>query len=363
MRVYFRVDASLSIGSGHVMRCLTLARALREQGARCEFVTRDHVGNLVDLIQEDGYDVYVLPASVSSVRSELSDLAHGAWLGVSQAQDAADTLAVLNAPADWLVIDHYGLDKEWELATRSLASRCFAFDDLADREHAVDVLLDQNLGRIEADYRDLVPSTTRLLMGTTYTLLRPEFPAHRDSSLARRRDPWQVDQMLISLGGVDKDNVTGVILDQLAAHCEINITRIVVIMGRKAPWLNDVRRKAQKLLAPVEVLSGVNNVAEIMASSDLAIGAVGGSAWERCCLGLPTLAVVLAQNQWNGARALQASGGVELLGEPQDLDARLCGAVVRCSQPDVLARMSGRASKLVDGLGLSRVVKVFGEMR
>lgn len=199
MNVVFRVDASLLIGSGHVMRCLSLADALRDRGGECHFICRDHPGHLNDLIARRGYSVHSLAAAEGGVA--VSGLVHGAWLGVGQEQDASEAALILNElKPDWLVIDHYALDIRWEQQLVRYCKKLMVIDDLADRVHACDLLLDQNLGRAREDYVALLPASGKALIGPEYALLRPEFAALRDYSLQRRRQP-RLENILISMGG------------------------------------------------------------------------------------------------------------------------------------------------------------------
>ena len=287
-------------------------------------------------------------------------LTHSQWLGVPQQQDAEDVLAALQQRSpDWIVVDHYALDAEWERAVAGTA-RCLAIDDLADRHHHVDLLLDQNLGRSQADYQHLVSPHCTVLAGPGYALLRREFAHLREKSLSRRCNAPAIRRILISLGGVDNDNVTESVL-RLLPFCSLpSDVEIVVVMGSLAPWIESVRRAGAEVPLPVQVLSNVGNMAEVMADCDLAIGAVGGSAWERCCLGLPTLAIILAENQRPGAVALQQAGAVELLGDVRQLSHRL-PAALRCAQaPGVLAGLIERAQAVADGGGVARITNAMG---
>ena len=316
MKIAFRADASLDIGTGHVMRCLTLADALRERGARCRFICRTHPGNLLDHIRQRGYEAHGLEARPADYadgvpESELSP-AHAAWLGTDWRTDAEQTLAAIgNEPTDWLIVDHYALDARWERRLRSARRHLLTIDDLADRPHDCDLLLDQNLGRRAADYAALVPNGCTVLAGPQYALLRPEFAALRPYSLARRENP-QLKHLLITMGGVDKDNATGQVLDALR-QCPLPVDcQITVIMGPHAPWLNEVREQAAEMPWPVEVMTNVSDMAHLMVASDFAIGAAGSTSWERCCLGLPAILLVLADNQRGIARALHRAGAVHM---------------------------------------------------
>jgi UDP-2,4-diacetamido-2,4,6-trideoxy-beta-L-altropyranose hydrolase len=346
MQVVFRADASTDIGTGHVMRSLTLARALAEHGARCDFICRAHAGHLVDFIREQDFVVHVLPL-VASQNALADGTAHAPWLGASQAQDAQACKPVLQAlQPDWLVVDHYALDARWEQALAHAYGQLMVIDDLADRPHASSVLLDQTLGRDPADYQAHVPSDCTLLCGAQFALLRPEFAALRSASL-RRRSPPALRQLLITMGGVDKDNATGRVLDALAKCALPADCRVVVVMGPHAPHAARVQAQASTLPWPTQVLSGVSHMAQLMADSDLAIGAAGATAWERCCLGLPSLMLVLADNQRGLAQALAETGAAQVIA-PADLPSLDWSA---------LLDMAPKAAALVDGAGVGRVLR------
>lgn len=297
MNVVFRVDASINMGTGHVMRCLTLAEALRASGHDCYFICREHEGHLLATVQKRDFAALVLPMTAGSDNT----LVHSHWLGATQTQDAEQCIAwFANNPmlvVDWLIVDHYGLDEMWEQRLQPYAKRIMVIDDLADRVHNCDLLLDQNLGREHCDYNGLVPSYCQCLIGPKYALLRPEFAELREYSLQRRQANPQLKSLLISLGGVDKDNVTGQVLTALKNAELPRDIEITVVMGATAPHLAEVQAKAAQLPRQTEVVVNVSDMAQRMADADLAIGAAGSTSWERCCLGLPTLMLVLADNQ------------------------------------------------------------------
>lgn len=354
MRAAFRVDASLVTGSGHVMRCLTLADALRAGGADCHFLCREHPGHLIDVIRGRGHDCTPLPPGPSATTAG-SGRPYGDWLGTTQEEDARQCRPLLEAlRPDWLIVDHYALDAGWESALRPTCRGLLAIDDLGDRPHACNVLLDQNLGHSPALYAGLVPPHCELLLGTRHALLRPEFAARREASLARRDTP-RLQHVVVSLGGVDNDNATGTVLASLASAALPAACRLTVVMGRHAPWLDAVRAQAARLPLPVEVRVDVDDMADLLASCDLAIGASGGSAWERCCLGVPALLIVLADNQASIARALADAGAGLLVGGPADIASALPGALATARDAGWLAGASRRARDLCDGRGAERV--------
>lgn len=361
MKVVFRADASHQIGSGHVMRCLTLADALTQAGGDCHFICRNHKGHLAEFIRAKGYPCHLLHED-----SEHSDMIppltpprvvqHANWLKVTWQLDAVQTADVLDkVKPDWIVVDHYALDHGWELALQPYYRKLMVIDDLADRpHHHADVLLDQTLGRQEDEYRRLVSPGTRLLVGADYALLRPEFAKWRDYSLKRREKP-QLKTILVNLGGVDNDNVTGDVLDTLTA-CKLPADcSIVVVMGASAPHLQAVREKAALIDLNIRILSGVSNMAELMAHADFAIGAAGSTSWERCCLGLPAVMVVLAQNQQLIANQLSQIAACEVMSAGA-LKAELPHILHDLSETK-LKSMSTQARAVCTGDGATRVAR------
>jgi UDP-2,4-diacetamido-2,4,6-trideoxy-beta-L-altropyranose hydrolase len=336
--VCFRVDASLQMGTGHVMRCLALADALAHAGARCHFICRAEPGDLIAEILRRGHVVHELPAGDSR----------------ADAAATATTLAKLAAPV--LVVDHYELDRTWEQMQRPHCARLLVIDDLANRPHDCDFLVDQNLGRHASDYGGLVPSHCVLLAGPAYALLRPEFAELRPESL-RRREHGRLARLLIAMGGVDAANATGQVLTALAGADLPPGCEVAIVMGAHAPWLEQVREQAGRLPCRARVHVDVADMARHMAESDAAIGAAGVTAWERCCLGLPAILVVLAANQWPGARALERSGAALLLGEAPAIAAGLPRAMRTLTDSTRLRQMAKIAGRIADGLGVQRVIR------
>lgn len=360
MRIFFRTDASLEIGSGHVMRCLTLAAGLKKNGAECHFICRNHDGNLISYIQAQGYTVHVLKGGLSLLAAG-ADLFHAHWLGASQERDAEQSLGVLyQYELAWLVVDHYALDSRWESLVRPYVKQIMVIDDLADRSHECDLLVDQTFGRDKQDYEELLPQSCRVLCGTKYSLLRPEFAKLRDYSLSRRfQHQFELKHLLINLGGVDKDNITSQILEMMKSFSFIDDFEITVVLGASCPWKSEVEAVAQGLPCKSSVLISVENMASIMAESDLAIGAAGATAWERCCLGLPSIMLVIADNQQLVAQGLGAVGAAVVIDDLSKVELKLSRAFASFQEDkEKLSLMSSKSSELVDGAGVQRVISV-----
>lgn len=350
-----RADASLLIGSGHVMRCLTLADALLERGHSCVFLSRDLEGSRHDAVRMRGHGLEVLEGGEGTFTPNESAPAHAAWLECDWREDARATREALDrCGASVLVVDNYALDSEWEEAVKAPELQLVAIDDLADRLHSVSLLLDQNLGRRAQDYEDLVPGGCHLLVGPKFALVSPMFTSLRDESL-RRRAGAEMEHVMISMGGVDAQDATSAVLRCLGVSRSTSLREVSVIMGRHAPHLASVRTLAASLPLPVEIAVDVTDMAQRMARADLAVGGAGVTAWERCSLGLPSITVVLAENQRNGARALGEAGAALVVEGVSELTAQLAEHFAAMEAEELRGRISRASANLVDAQGLQRV--------
>lgn len=291
MKVFFRVDASATIGTGHVMRCLTLANELRTRGNACCFIARHLPDFLKESIESQEHAVCMLH-SVALDNSN-GDLAHAHFLGTSQALDAAQCGAqLLEGEVDWLVVDHYALDSRWETLLREKSKRILVIDDLADRVHECDLLVDQNVyADMASRYQGLIPKTAVALYGLRYALLRTEFRLAR--KLAKVR-VGPAKRLFIFLGGMDSANYTLPIL-RAVSNLNSGSLAVDVVVGKQHPALQEIQAicQTQQYICHVQT----KTMAELILQADAAIGAGGSSSWERACLGLPTLAFIVAPNQ------------------------------------------------------------------
>lgn len=351
MNVAFRVDASNAIGTGHLWRCLSLADALARKGARTRFISRHMPEYLMTVLDAKGHGIAQLNETPNEEGAAGGAYAH--WLGVSQAQDARGTRQALSDYLwDWLIVDHYALDLRWETVLRASAKRILAIDDIADRKHDCDVLLDQNLYRdMNRRYTRRVPGHCRLLLGPRYALLREEF-----SEIHERVRPrtTPIRRVLVFFGGVDAVNCTGRALDSLAGF-RSHRWHVDVVIGAQHPF--------GELIVSACVDQGyschvqTNRMAELMAMADLAIGAAGSASWERCCVGLPALVVSLADNQVEIAREIARQGAAVYVGSSEQVSATdLCASIMRLTNADsTLEALSRRSYSLVDGRGVERM--------
>ncbi len=355
MKVVFRVDASLEIGSGHVMRCLTIANEMKANKHETYFICRQHDGHMIDLIEASGHEVYKLPR-VDGCKQDLeageNDLYHAGWLGSTQLEDSISCQPFLNSiKPDWLIVDHYALDFRWQNALKPYYKKLMVIDDLADRKHSCDVLLDQTFKRKKKDYVSLVPETCQLLLGGEFAILRAEFAKWREYSLDRRNKNSVISRILINLGGVDQNNLTSEVLRSLA-YCNIsNDTKIIVVMGAQSPHLEKVKHLANSLPMNISIRCAVKNMAQIMSDSDLAIGAAGATTWERCCLGLPSIILVQAKNQEKIAESIAENSLAIVIRNISEI-----AITMKNMSKYKLTQLSVNSSMAIDGLGVQRLM-------
>ncbi|MDD2700473.1 MAG: UDP-2,4-diacetamido-2,4,6-trideoxy-beta-L-altropyranose hydrolase [Sideroxydans sp.] len=353
--IAFRTDASSEIGTGHFMRCLTLADELRKTGAEIRFICRELPAHLAEMLTEKGISHFPLTGEPPAPHA--SNLAHSHWLWTDQEHDAQVCLQALEGQTwDWVVVDHYALDHRWESRMRIAASKIMVIDDLADRRHECDLLLDQNY-YIDMDerYRDKVSEDCRLLLGPRYALLREEFRALRKQDVPRSGD---IRRILVFFGGIDADNFTGQAIQALV-RLNLKALHVDVVIGARHPQLSDIKNSC--IAAGFTCHVQTPHMAELMATADLAIGAGGIATWERCCLGLPTLAFSVAENQRAQIRDAAEIGLLLTANVSADIPSAICRQISALIDNPILLRLTSRtASAQVDGKGSLRILTALG---
>jgi UDP-2,4-diacetamido-2,4,6-trideoxy-beta-L-altropyranose hydrolase len=328
-RVLFVADAGRAVGGGHVMRCLTLAGALRRAGADCAFAATPEAAGVLDGFAGDDIRRFAAPASDPAALCALAAQAARTW------------------GADFAVLDHYGAGADEDAALRAAAGRLLAIEDLRRRRDA-DLLLDASLGRRAGDYPG-----AQALLGPEFALVRPEFAARRAAARARRAAEGEVRSVLVSLGLTDVGGITGRVVDAILPL--LGARRLDVVLGGGAQSLPAIEALAE---ADPRVILHVDarDMADLVAAADLAVGAGGSSAWERCVLGLPGVTLVLADNQRENALALAAAGASLMIEVNGAVKARLGQAFQSLADGgERRARMGEAAGRLCDGLGADRV--------
>lgn len=338
--IAFRVDSSSIMGYGHVMRCLTLAQALLEQFGKqagqlqgdsllISFICREHQGHINRLIKEAGFNLISLGTLNNLTASTILQTDTDTWLGVNHEKDASDCVVKINTLPfiNLLIVDHYAIDYKWQTLISSYCQALMVIDDLANRRHHCDILLDQTYGRNKDCYLKLSPQYCQLLIGEQYMLLRGEFSILRKNSQRKRalyiqelKNKQVKDivstNILVSMGGSDPDNLTQTSLNGIKNFLETNSNLDVtstVIISSQSKHRSSIK-KFCKEHDWATLIVDCQEMAELMLLADLAIGASGTSAWERCCLGLPCLSTVNAENQQLIANNLEQAGAIINLG-------------------------------------------------
>lgn len=336
MDVVIRADASAQLGTGHVMRCLTLAHMLKQKGARVSFISGEIPAALHHQVSKDFllHELKVIIGMEGSIAAE---------------KDALNTIRYLNyrGKPDCMVIDNYSIGLNWERRVRAHVKRIVVIDDLANRAHDCDVLLDQNLcANFETRYDALVPSHARKLLGPKYALLRPEFYEMRGHLRAR---DGRIKSILISFGGTDPSNETSKALQAMLLLGPCSIELEVVLGGSNLQ--EEVVSKLCSKLPNARLHRDVSNMAELMANADLAIGAPGTTTWERCLLGLPAIAIVLAKNQQLVGEGVSLAGAMLNLGWHSEVTpVRLAEAVAQLRGHSQTVREMGQAAlRIMEG--------------
>jgi len=313
MHIVIRTDASSDMGSGHVMRCLTLAKLLRDElSASVEFVCRDLAGNLNNFIESSGFKVWRLSEVLIDYVSRQGSI-DDCEIAESWKDDAIQTFDAINKSGtkpDLLIVDHYSLDKLWEKYIRNTVSRIMVIDDLANREHSCNLLLDQNYySNMETRYDDLVSNQCEKFIGPKYLLLRKEFYDVPNSHFKKEE---KINRIFMFFGGSDSTHETVKAIESLKL-VKSDFINIDVVVGQA----NNDKEKIQKMCLSISFVKyhyQVNNMAELMSSADLAVVAAGSVIWETCVLGLPALTIMTAQNQVEAISDLGEAGLIRNLG-------------------------------------------------
>jgi len=360
LRFLFRVDASTEIGTGHVTRCITLAKKLRTYGHTCEFACRLHVGNLVDHIESQGFYVLrLLKPTPNEVCPSLElSTRHASWLGVSQIADCNELLGLIGeGKYDWVVIDHYGIDTVWEQMMRSCCNQILVIDDLANRSHDCDVLLDQNfVGNYLSRYDGLVPDGCNKLLGPRYALLHADFETVIKDPGSKTNAPRRA---LVFFGGTDVGGVTATVVNAIMEIDDLDF-HLEIVLNKESPSYESIASKWSQSMR-LTFHSGLPSLANLMSRCDVAIGAGGVTTWERLCTALPSLIFTVADNQVAIAEYLQSQGLVSYCGKfgearKESIVRSFRALVQQESRPDFIQKCHA----LVPGNGTNTVATYIG---
>lgn len=360
MLIVFRVDGSSRIGVGHVMRCLALAQEFRTLGAKVEFICRRHTGNLIRQIEQDGFLVHALPSlkdrPTSDCQTSVGDLRPEDWLSVSVDQDIFETSSIVKRQEpDWLVIDHYGIDIHWESQLHELVPKIMVIEDLTNRSHNCEVILNQNFFSRKFDqYRGRIPPDCVHFVGPEFALLRPEFIQAR---LQRQQTGKCVERVLLFFGA-DPPNVTTALLITLS-HPDFDHLKVDVVLSAGSIH-RDAVAKAVAKHPNARLHIQTEEISALMIESDLCIGAGGVSMLERLCVGLPSLVVTIASNQERSSLELFREGYLVWHTTSENLDLEQLHAALEnaVARPFLLEAIAKKGMELVTGSG-ARIVAEF----
>ncbi len=352
MRVCFRVDSSFTIGSGHVMRCMVLASSLKKSGVDITFLCRDLPGNMGSYIMKSGYDMYFLmEQEKENIKNNVGvqDVRIDFYEDAEFTKELIDEIGII----DWLVVDHYTLDARWERLLRDSISKIMVVDDLADRKHDCELLLDQNEYKNKSlRYTGLLPAQCRQLLGPEFALLREEFSAQRSRTFTNENPCVKI---LVSFGSVDLTNETMKVLEGIRQIENRNIV-VDVVVGEN----NLNKEKVERYCNGFNEFNfhcQINNMAQLMANADISLGAGGSSIWERFCLGLYSIIVSVAENQKEISADLASMGYLKYLGDAKENDCNTYKAAIMeyLENPLIGKEASNTGHRLVDGYGARRV--------
>jgi UDP-2,4-diacetamido-2,4,6-trideoxy-beta-L-altropyranose hydrolase len=352
VNIAFRADASYKIGSGHVMRSLVLADTLKARGCNILFISRLLDGHLVDLIRDRGFEIIIL-----GVEPSIADnTTNTDWLGVSQQDDAKETIKNLKKRViDIIFVDHYSLDILWEKLINPFIESIVVIDDLANRNHDCNFLIDQNFRNNNFNsYEGLVPDNCKTLLGLQYAILSPEYRELSNTISART---GSINRVLVYFGGTDWQNMTYLAIEVLSQR-EFSFLEVDVVIGSNYPFLLDLEKLISKR-PNTNLYQSLPSLAKLMSVADIAIGAGGTTLWERMSMGLPAIVVSLADNQILSCESLQKENLIDYLGSYKDLSNDILSTCLReriCS-PEDNYKLSMRISEYVDGCGALKIAQ------
>ena len=354
-----RADANTEIGIGHVIRCLALAEWLLDINIKPVLLTKHQNGFIESKIKALGGEMVLLTKSRSLSTSVYK---HSSWLRGTEEEDAMGCMQSIfqlaqdnhNKPL-FIMVDHYSLGAPWERILQEVAP-VLAVDDLSDRVHECRWLIDQTYGKTYEDYCHLVQDETQVFLGPEYSLLRKEFSKEAEN-LSRTYKEENI-HILMSLGGVDKNNDTSKILKLLAQYKDFEALTITIVTGSANPNRQDLENLIHRM-SNVSLQIDCNNMAFLMKTHDICIGAAGSTSWERCALSIPTLCVVLADNQKTIAENMHLAGALLNLGLVENIKKInfLSHLEALCNDKSLYNSLSQNAYKLCDGLGCQRIIK------
>jgi len=333
--IFFRVDSSFKLGFGHLNRCLIFAKIFQKKKIRVHFICKNLKGNLTSEIKDNGFNIHLIKNLKNSIHYDY--------------QNTRKILKKYEGDISYLVIDNYDWSKKYEKKLRSIVKKIMVIDDLANREHDCDILLDQNLYvNFKKRYKGLVPNKCIKLLGPKYVLLRKEFLVRK-----KRKHTSKIKKIFISFGGQDYSDQSIKVLKAIKKS-KLKYDKINLVIGKSNKFLNKLKL-ISKEIDNIEIFSGTNNISGLMENSDLGIGASGSMMWERAYLGIPSLVSIIAKNQKLAAESMEKIGCVKNLGLAKNVSVKDYVKYFINMRISDLNKMSERNYKLIDGKGAERI--------
>ena len=344
--IFIRVDSSTKIGYGHLIRCLALADTLKKS-FKINFICTNLNGNLISQICKKKFEVFRFNTKSQRINVK---------------KDAEKTISIIKKHRNkksLLILDSYILSQEWENRVRPYVKRLIVIDDLMDRKHSCDLIIDQNLHtQMNSLYNKSVLKNCVKLLGPDYAILRNQFIAQRKYAKIRS---LPIKNILVSFGGTDNENHTLhalTSLKKLNSDVNVNVVTGTANIGKK------IIKNFCKKNFNYNYFEQVENMAKLMQVADLCIGSSGTTTWERCCVGLPAIAIVASNDQKDIASAVSKNKCIINLGKIKKSDNVNYVRLMKNLKNSELQNMSRNCMKLVDGKGAARISKyIFSMMK
>lgn len=359
MRLLIRVDASKIIGTGHLMRCLSFAEEAVSQGHVVAFAMRYYNNELYDKINKAGCVVYQLPDNKISEKDTSVVSKYDSWLGTTQKYDALQVIDVMRSfNPDWIIVDHYAIDSDWHNIVRIECDKVIVIDDLANRSFNCSLLINQNLGFTRDQYARFLPSDTVCLFGPEFAMLRSEFKTFRPPYV-KQLTGKKIETVLINFGGSDPNDCTLSVLRELECSNYARSCKFIVVLGCEYGNSDGLMQFLTSSNLNTEVCVDVQSMAPLMLNADLCIGAGGTSVWERCCLGLPSITLSIAENQKEIVKNLSEKG-VLLKAELSSV-TNYFDELFRFGGDLILDSLAMKSYDLCDGFGTARILDLLNK--
>ena len=353
--LFIRADSGFEIGIGHIMRCFALAEILKDMDFDVNFISKKLNENIYNFIVKKGYKVHIIPDNNQNKKHNLfsTNITNKKIIK----NDAIETTKIIiknNDKPSWVLVDHRDLDIQWETILRECVERIIVIDDLANKKHDCDLLIDQNLyEEMDKRYINLVPKNCKKLLGPKYALLRSEFFELRKNL---SRNIKQLRNILISFGGSDPSNETCKVLDAIKILNIKNI-KVDVVVGSVNPYKEKIKQICSSI-PNTTFYCDVDKIGALMTKADLAIGAGGITTWERCCLGLPSMVSIISEDQLECTETMGEKGYIINLGRAKNLTAKDYVEKIKNININKLQTISKLDLEIVDGKGCQRIASV-----